>query len=87
MPKTIIDDVWLDEGSCSKNGMGMTLVVYLKNGSTIGLLLDSKANEPLFSDVVMSWCGKPKTDGECVYWENGASLTLDEMINMLHAGA
>ncbi|MCL1821109.1 MAG: hypothetical protein FWG36_10720 [Oscillospiraceae bacterium] len=73
----------VDDASCDERGMGMTLIVDLDNGSSILLTLDSKADDPLFRDVVKGICGKPQTDGERVYWENGASLTIQNMIEIL----
>lgn len=73
----------MDNACCDNRGMGITLNVYLNNGAGIAFLLDSKANEPLFHDVVMNKCAPPQTDGERVYWENGASLMLQEMLALL----
>ena len=80
-----IKGIWLDDACCNEYGMGMALNVDLDNGASIMFFLDSKANEPLFSDVVKNKCGKPKTDGERVYWENGASLSLQDMMEILQS--
>ena len=73
----------VDDASCDERGMGMTLIVDLDNGSTMLFSLDSKANKPLFKDVLMNRCGKPKTDGNRVYWPNGASLSLRDMFAIM----
>jgi len=78
-----IESIWLDDARCDENGMGIVLNVDLDNGASMIINLDSKANEPLFRDVVLNRCGKPKTDGERVYWQNGASLSIQEMVEML----
>ena len=83
MSEIKIKSIWLDNACCDENGMGMVLNVDLNNGSSIMLCLDSKANEPLFCDVVRGKCGEPKTDGDSVYWENGARLSLHDMIATL----
>ena len=74
---------YVDDASCDERGMGMMLIVNLDNGQTIMLLLDSKADEPLFNDVLMNKCGKPQTDGKRIYWSNGASLSLRDMMKIL----
>jgi len=40
----------------------------------------------LIIDVVRNKCGIPKTDGKCVCWSNGATLSLQEMFDMLQTG-
>jgi hypothetical protein len=77
-----IESIWLDDARCDENGMGIGLTVDLNNGSSIIVSLDSKANEPLFHDVVMNKCGKPETDGEHIYWQNGASLSIQDIVAM-----
>ena len=78
-----IKSIWLDDARCDEYGNGIVLNVYLNNETTIGFLLDSKMDEPLFRDIVMAKCSKPKTDGEHVFWENGASLSLQDMIEII----
>ncbi len=80
-----ITEVWLDNANCDiETGMGTYLVVYLSNGQNLTVSLDPKAGEPLFADVITGKCEtEAKTDGERVYWDNGASLTADEIIAML----
>ena len=79
-----IKEIWMDDSSCDDSGMGIVLYVNLQNGEGIIISLDSKADEPLFRDVVNGKCrSKPLTDGERVYWENGASLSVQEMISIL----
>ena len=81
-----IKDVWLDDACCDEKGMRVSLYVYLHNGASMIIYLDSKACEPLFFDILKGRCDtRAKTDGSRVYWENGASLTLEEMIDMLRA--
>ena len=86
MDNVKIEDVYQDGACCNELGMGMALSVDLDNGSCYTIFLDSKAKEPLFYDVVRNKCGKPKTDGKCVCWSNGATLSLQEMFDMLQAG-
>ena len=83
MPKII--DAWVDAASHDKQpGMGIELIVYLDNNGSISVCLDSKADAPLFSEILRdSRCTEVKTDGERVCWPNGASLTVDEMVVML----
>ena len=80
-----ITEVWLDNAGCDKEtGIGTYLAVYLDNGQNLTISLDSKADEPLFTDILMSRCNnEAKTNGERVYWDNGASLTVDEILTML----
>jgi len=83
MARIKIESIWLDDARCDENGMGIALNVDLDNGASIIVSLDSKVNEPLFCDVVMNRYGKPETDGERVYWRNGASLSIQDMVAML----
>lgn len=78
-----IKKVWVDDAFCDSQGRGMMLDVVFANGSGIHLLLDSKADEPLFCDVALNKCGAPITDGERIYWQNGATLTICEMLEMV----
>ena len=83
-----ITEVWLDNAGCDKEtGIGTYLVVYLDNGQNLTISLDSKADDPLFTDILMSRCdNEAKTDGERVYWSNGASLAVGEILAMLQTG-
>ena len=85
MPK--IKEIWMDDSSCDESGMGIVLYVQLHNGEGIIISLDSKADEPLFRDVLSGkCCDRPQSDGKRVYWNNGASLTIEEMFAMLKSG-
>jgi len=84
MANVKIVKVWQDGACVDKNGMGITLDVDLDNGAYFVFSLDSKRGDPLFADILMGrYRDPPKTDGERVYWGNGASLSYDEMITML----
>lgn len=82
--KVNITDVWLDTAGCNQNGMDVFLNVDLNNGACMTFLLDSKISDPYFADILHGrYRGDPITDGGRVYWDNGASLSLDEMIVIL----
>ena len=55
--------------------------VELDNGVYLGLTLKDKMSNPLFAQI--KELSQPKTDGDRVYWFNGASLTVDEIMDML----
>ncbi len=55
----------------------------LDNGVGIILSLKSKYGDPKFAEI--KELSLPKTDGERVYWSNGAVLTADEIITMLRS--
>ena len=74
MAKKIVKVEALDEQS-------ECISVELANGSIIVLELASKHDDPLFAEIKELF--RPKTDGERVYWANGASLTLDEIMEKL----
>jgi len=80
-----IKSMWLDDARCDERGNGIVLNVYLNNETTIGFLLDSKASEPLFRDVVLGKCGEPETDGARVFWSNGASLSIRDMMEIMQS--
>ena len=82
-----ITELWMDDAQCDERGRGIVLYVHFQNGEGIIVSLDTKADEPLFRDVLKSECrDKPQTDGERVYWENGASLSVEELFAMLQSG-
>ena len=86
MENAKIKGVLLDDTCGDDKGMGVTLHVDFANGAFIILPLDSKINDPCFTDILMGiYCGKPKTDGERVYWDNGASLTYAELMGLLQS--
>jgi hypothetical protein len=74
MPEKIVRVEALDEQS-------QHISVELENGSIIVLELTPKLVDPLFAQI--RELTRPRTDGGCVYWANGASLTLDELMEML----
>jgi hypothetical protein len=81
-----IKSVWMDNACCDERGMGIALDVDLDNGASVITYLDSKASEPLFCDIAMGKClDQPKTDGERIYWENGANLSFQEIMDMLQS--
>lgn len=55
--------------------------VELDNGAVLVLRLTPKLHDPLFAEI--QTLHLPRTDGGRVYWSNGASLSLDELMNML----
>ena len=81
-----ITGVWQDDKYFTKPGNGIMLNVFLDNGESFYIGLDSKAGEPLFDDVICGRCGEPETNGKNVYWRNGAGLTLPEMMEMVQKG-
>jgi len=59
------------------------IAIELDNGVYINLTLKPKRSDPKFAEI---WeLSLPKTDGDRVYWSNGASLTMDEIIAMIQA--
>ena len=86
MAEVKIRDIWLDNGcSDGASGKGMAISVELDNGAYFMISLDSKSDEPLFYDVVRGRCGDPQTDGDRVFWENGASLSVADMMAIIQA--
>ena len=82
-----ITEIWTDDSRCDERGMGAVLNVHFQSGDGIIISLDSKVDAPLFRDVLNGKCrNSPQTDGERVYWENGASLSVKEMLAMLESG-
>ncbi len=57
------------------------IAVELENGSIAIIELKARQGNPLFAEIRN--LSRPKTDGERVYWSNGASLTVEDIINML----
>ena len=79
-----IKSIWLDMGCCDENGMGAALSVDLENRSSVMIYLDSKIGEPRFADILFGrYRDTPQTDGQCVFWGNGANLSLDEIMAIL----
>ena len=83
-----IFDVWMDNVNCDDNGNGAVLYTELDNNASISVILDPLANDPVFSENILSRqkrSAQPHTDGDRIYWSNGASLTLNEIISMITA--
>lgn len=57
------------------------IIIELDNGAMLLLELGPKLHDPLFAEI-HTLC-LPRTDGGRVYWANGASLNLDEIMDML----
>ncbi len=57
------------------------IAVELENGSIAIIELKARQGNPLFAEIKN--LSRPKTDGERIYWSNGASLTVEDIINML----
>jgi hypothetical protein len=74
MPDKIVRVEALDEHS-------QHISIELENGSIIILELTPKLDDPLFAQI--KELSRPRTDGDRVYWANGANLTLDEILEML----
>lgn len=55
--------------------------VELDNGVLLMLELTPKLHDPKFAEI--QTLHLPRTDGSRVYWTNGASLSLDELMNIL----
>jgi len=62
------------------------LDIELSGGSMILLNLGSKLKEQPYIELVQSGriC-RPSTDGRRIFWRDGPSLTLDEIIKLLYA--
>ena len=60
------------------------IIIELDNGNVIILSLKTKLYEPLFAEIIEKLY-IPETDGKRIYWANGASLTLGEIMFMLRA--
>lgn len=57
------------------------IAVELDNGSIAILELTARHGDPLLAEI--NNLSRPQTDGERVYWSNGASLTVEDIIKML----
>lgn len=67
-------------GALDGDSFGITL----ESGHTILLELGSRIEEPAFAALVQNgdFC-KPRTDGKRIYWPGGASIRLEEILDML----
>jgi len=82
-----ITRAWVDDALCDERGRGTELFVYFDNGASVTIFLDSKANEPYFTDIIAGrYRDQPTTDGENVCWGNGARLSFNEVFDILQAG-
>lgn len=64
--------------------LGTALDVHLSNGQTILLSLRVVAEDPRFAEMYRD--GRlfvPRTDGARVYWDQGPSLTLEEIMTLV----
>lgn len=63
---------------------GDSFGITLESGHTILLELGNKIRQPAFAALVQNggfW--KPRTDGREIYWPDGTSITLEEILEML----
>jgi hypothetical protein len=84
-----ISKVEMYDGYRNANGKRIEtiLLITVNNEHEIWLNLDSKANIPIFNDIIEeNTYAKPKTDGSRVFWDNGASLDIKEIIDMIKTG-
>jgi hypothetical protein len=72
---------------CAGDGSGLAgilLDIHFYNGQSLLLPLKSRQTDPAFLRLYQEGTlFNPKTDGNRVYWANGASLTLDEILELL----
>jgi hypothetical protein len=76
----------MDNARVDDKGMGVALNVDFDNKASVIVYLDSKAGDPLFDEIILNKhkrSTQPHTDGEKVYWSNGANLTVCEILSML----
>ena len=78
-----ITSVQVDDALCDESGIGIILFVDFNNGTGISFPLNAKANEPLINNVMKGMGGQYATDGKRVYWQNGASLSIPEMMSIV----
>lgn len=58
-----------------------SVIVELADGSVLLLSLASKRDDPLFSEI--KELSLPRTDGDRIFWINGASLTFEQILDLL----
>lgn len=83
-----IHDTWMDNVNCDDNGKGAILYIELDNCTSISMSLDPLAEDPLFSEVMLSrqrHSAQPQTDGDRIHWSNGASITINDIVTMIQA--
>lgn len=57
------------------------LDIHFDNGHTVLLSLESRVNDPQFIELHNNGqLTRPKTDGLRVYWRNGPSLSLEDIM-------
>jgi hypothetical protein len=83
--KVTIKNIMMDFDTRDENGMGIIAFVDLDNEAGLSFLLDSKADNPLFKAVMTNGTETPETDGECIYWQNGASLSIQEIFSIVQS--
>ena len=90
MAKVKITSACLDGVNGDERGMGIDLVVCLSNSALVNVVMDAKNGDPLFKEIIYELMQNkdcdPKTDGERVYWPNGAYITLAEIFEMAQTG-
>jgi len=78
----------MDNVNCDDNGKGAFLYVEFDNNTSISMCLDQLADDPLFSEVMLTkqrHSAQPRTDGDRVYWSNGAALSINDIVTMIQA--
>ena len=82
-----IKEIIIDDTAVDDNGMGIVMFVYFDNYTHISFMLDSKAGDPLLHDVMLDKGGAYEIDGDRIVWQNGAVLTIGEMLAMVMSTA
>jgi len=76
----------MDNAFCDNNGKGAVLNVEFGNGASLSMSLDSLTDDPLFSEIVLTTQrqrAQPRVEGERIFWSNGASLMINDIIKMI----
>ena len=64
--------------------LGTLLDIHFDNGQILLLSLKAKQEDEAFLKLYQDGeLNRPKTDGNCVYWNNGTRLSLAEIMEMV----
>lgn len=71
--------------TCTGEGVsGVLLDVHFMNGQAVVLPLGKRARDPSFATMLLDErLFTPQTDGNCIYWRDGPSLSCAEILQMI----
>jgi len=73
----------IDDATCDDNGNGIVIFADFDNDTGVRFTLDKITDDPLIAAVKLGTGGKYEAKGSRIAWQNGASITIQEMMTIV----